>query len=45
VVIVIAIEPKVRVFKHGRGQWDFNGDKNSQQAFLQRESEAIGHMT
>jgi hypothetical protein len=28
VVSVLAIGPKVRGFKLGRGQWIFNGDKN-----------------
>jgi hypothetical protein len=28
-VIVLAIAPKVRGFKSGRGQWVFNDDKNS----------------
>jgi hypothetical protein len=28
VVIVVTTEPKVRVFKPGKLQWNFKGDKN-----------------
>jgi hypothetical protein len=39
---VLAIGPKVRGFKPGRGRWIFKGDKNLQQAFLRRGSKAVG---
>jgi hypothetical protein len=36
-VSVLAIEPKVRGVKPGRGRWIFKGYKNPQHAFLQGE--------
>jgi hypothetical protein len=41
-VSVLAIEPKVRGFKPGRGRWVFKRDKNPQHAFLRRASKALG---
>jgi hypothetical protein len=37
IVIVLAIEPRVRGFKPGRGRWISEGDKNSMHDFLRRE--------
>jgi hypothetical protein len=45
VVGVIAIGPKVRGFKPGRGRRIFKGDKNLQHAFLGRGSKAVGPMS
>jgi hypothetical protein len=45
VVSVLAIEPKVRGFKPDRGRWIFKGDKNTQHAFLQRGSKAVGPLS
>jgi hypothetical protein len=44
-VSVLAIGPKVRRFKLGRGRWNFKGDKNPQHAFFQRGSKAVGPMS
>jgi hypothetical protein len=41
VVIVLAIGPRFRGFKAGRGRWIYKGDKNQQQDFLRRGSKAI----
>jgi hypothetical protein len=44
-VVVLAIVTKGHGFKPGRGRCTFKGDKNSQQAFLQRGSKAVGSMS
>jgi hypothetical protein len=45
VVNVLAIGPKVRGLKPGRGRCDFKGDKNPQHDFLRRVSKAVGPMS
>jgi hypothetical protein len=44
VVSVLAILPKVRRFKPGRGQWIFKDDKYLQRPLLQRGSKAVSPM-
>jgi hypothetical protein len=40
-IIVLAIEPKARGLKPGRGQWIFKGDKNPQHAFFRRGKRSL----
>jgi hypothetical protein len=44
VVIMLAIEPKVRGFKPGRGLRTFNVDKNPYKYLFRGGSEAVDHM-
>jgi hypothetical protein len=44
VVIVLAIGPKVRGFKPGRGRLIFKRDKNPKRDYLRRERKAFGPM-
>jgi hypothetical protein len=41
VVSVLAVGPKVRGFKTGRGQWICKGDKNPWYNFLQSGNKAV----
>jgi hypothetical protein len=45
VVSVLAIGPKVRGYKPGRGRWIFQADKNPQHTFLRMGSKAGGRMS
>jgi hypothetical protein len=45
VLIVLAIEPKIRGFKAGRRRWIFKGDKGPKHDFLRRESKAFYPMS
>jgi hypothetical protein len=44
-VIVLAIGPKVRGLKPGRGDRYFTGDKKPQHAFIRKGSESGGPMS
>jgi hypothetical protein len=44
-ISVLAILPKVRGAKPGRGGWILKGDKNPQHAFLRMGSKAVGPMS
>jgi hypothetical protein len=41
---VLAVRPKVRVFKLSRKRWTFKRDRNPQHVFLRRGSKAVGLM-
>jgi hypothetical protein len=41
IFIVLAIGPKVCVFRPGRERWNFKGDKNPLHVFLRRGSKAV----
>jgi hypothetical protein len=43
-VIVLAIGPNIRGFKHGGEWWIFKGDENPQHAFRRRGSKVVGSM-
>jgi hypothetical protein len=41
---VLAIGPKVRGFKPGRGRWIFEDDRSPQHALFKRRTKAVGPM-
>jgi hypothetical protein len=45
VVGVLAVGPKIHVFRPDRGRWIFKGDKNPYHDILWRGSKAVGPMS
>jgi hypothetical protein len=43
--IVLAVGPKVRGFKPGRGLWIFKGDNNPQYVVLERGNKPVDPMS